>query len=157
MTNNVTLGVCSWGDASQEKPWDCLSSENNWPSERKPRIMRIASPLTNGLPAAHFGRCEQVPFIDVDTSKKGILDSVQKAAPEHELGLLPRWLRGRGVPLVIERGMGSRARDLFAEAGVEVLTGAESGDPEKMADNYLNGMLVAGENSCDHRAAGTSR
>jgi ATP-binding protein involved in chromosome partitioning len=138
------------GDAGQEKPSDGLSKTTNSSSERKSKIMRIAIPLTNGLLAEHFGHCEQFAFIDVDTTKKEILGSVQEAAPEHEPGLLPRWLHGRGVSLVIARGMGSRARNLFAQAGVQVLTGAESGEPEEIAGNYLNGMLVTGANSCDH-------
>jgi predicted Fe-Mo cluster-binding NifX family protein len=115
--------------------------------------MRVAIPLTNGLPAAHFGRCEQDAFIDGDTTKKGILDSVQEVAPEHELGLLPRWPLGRGVLLVVAGGMGSPARSLFEQAGVEVLTGAESGEPEEIAGNHLNGVLVTGAHPCDHRAA----
>jgi ATP-binding protein involved in chromosome partitioning len=112
--------------------------------------MRIAIPLTNGLLAGHFGHCEHFAFIDVDTSKKTILSSAQEAAPEHEPGLLPRWLRDRGVSVVIAGGMGSRARNLFAQAGVEVLTGAESREPEAIASDYLNGKLVTGANSCDH-------
>ena len=112
--------------------------------------MRIAIPLTNGSLAQHFGHCEHFAFIDVDTTKKEILGSAREAAPEHEPGLLPRWLRDRGVSLVIAGGMGSRARTLFAQAGVEVLTGAESQEPEVIASNYLSAVLVTGENSCDH-------
>jgi len=112
--------------------------------------MKIAIPLTNGLLAQHFGHCEHFAFIDVDTTKKEILASAQEVAPEHEPGLLPRWLRDRGVTVVIAGGMGPRAQTLFAQAGVEVLTGAESREPETIARDYLNGALVTGTNSCDH-------
>jgi ATP-binding protein involved in chromosome partitioning len=112
--------------------------------------MRIAIPLTNGLMAQHFGHCEHFAFIDVDTTTKKIVGSLQEAAPEHAPGLLPRWLRDRGVTVVIAGGMGARARTLFAQAGVEVLTGAESREPETIARDYLNGALVTGANSCDH-------
>jgi predicted Fe-Mo cluster-binding NifX family protein len=112
--------------------------------------MRIAIPLTNGQLAQHFGHCEYFAFIDVDTTKKQILGSAQEAAPEHEPGLLPRWLRDRGVTVVIAGGMGPRAQTLFAQAGVEVLTGAESREPETIVRDYLNGALVTGANTCDH-------
>jgi ATP-binding protein involved in chromosome partitioning len=112
--------------------------------------MRIAIPITNGLLAQHFGHCAHFAFIDVDTTAKKVLGSAQEAAPEHEPGLLPRWLRERGVTVVIAGGMGPRARTLFAQAGIEVLTGAESREPEVIAGDYLNGALVTGANSCDH-------
>jgi predicted Fe-Mo cluster-binding NifX family protein len=46
--------------------------------------------------------------------------------------------------------MGPRAQTLFAQAGVEVLAGAESREPETIVRDYLNGALVTGANSCDH-------
>jgi len=138
------------GDTGRVKVLVCMEEGNNTLSERKQRNMRIAIPLTNGLLAQHFGHCAHFAFIDVDTTTKKILGSAQEAAPEHEPGLLPRWLRDRGVTVVIAGGMGPRAQTLFAQAGVEVLTGAESREPETIARDYLNGALVTGANSCDH-------
>jgi predicted Fe-Mo cluster-binding NifX family protein len=45
-------------------------------------------------------------------------------APEHQSGLLPPWLKERGVTHVIAGNMGAQARSLFYAASVEVLTGA---------------------------------
>jgi predicted Fe-Mo cluster-binding NifX family protein len=112
--------------------------------------MRIAIPLTNGRLADHFGRCQHFALVDVDTSTKAILGFKQESAPEHAPGLLPRWLRDRAVSLVIAAGMGPRARSLFAEAGIEVLTGAEDREPDIVVRNYLDGALATGVNSCDH-------
>jgi ATP-binding protein involved in chromosome partitioning len=112
--------------------------------------MRIAIPLTNGLMAQHFGHCEHFAFIDVDTTTKKIMGSFQEAAPEHEPGLLPRWLREHEVTVVIAGGMGPRAQTLFAQAGVEVVTGAEGREPEAIARDYLNGALVTGPSTCNH-------
>ena len=113
-------------------------------------MKRIAIPLTNGRLAPHFGHCEYFTFFDVDTAQKQILNSTEEAPPAHEPGLLPRWLRDRGVSVVIAGGMGSRARDIFAQAGVEVITGAEGQEPSAIASDYLHGALVTGANSCDH-------
>jgi predicted Fe-Mo cluster-binding NifX family protein len=39
-------------------------------------------------------------------------------APEHQPGLLPLWLKERGVNVVIAGGIGSRAMDLLTAASV---------------------------------------
>jgi ATP-binding protein involved in chromosome partitioning len=116
----------------------------------KKDIMRIAIPLSNGQLAAHFGHCEQFALLDVDLSAKKIVKFTQEPAPDHEPGLLPRWLHERGATVVIAGGMGSRARGLFEQAGIEVVTGVESRGPEAIAQEYLNGSLITGANCCDH-------
>jgi len=52
--------------------------------------------------------------------------------------------------MVIAGGMGNRAQQLFAEAGVKVVVGAPSVDPESVVMDYLSGKLVTGANVCDH-------
>ena len=71
-------------------------------------------------------------------------------APEHQPGLLPRWLAERGANVIIAGGMGARALGLFAEQRIEVAVGAPREEPEKLVQAYLAGTLVAGENICDH-------
>ena len=112
--------------------------------------MRIAIPISDGVLAQHFGHCEQFVLIDVNTATKAVLTSSQEAAPPHEPGLLPRLFRERGVGVVITGGMGARARALFQEAGIEVVTGAESRPFESVVQDYLAGNLATVANSCDH-------
>lgn len=114
--------------------------------------MRIAIPTCGGVLAEHFGHCEQFAFIDVDPATKAVLGSSQEAAPAHEPGLLPRWLRERGTQVVIAGGMGARAQTLFQRAGIEVLTSAESQTPESLVRGYLAGTLATGARSCSHGA-----
>ena len=52
--------------------------------------------------------------------------------------------------MIIAGGMGQRAQELFAEAGVKVVVGAQPDDPEKVVMSYLNGDLQTGDNVCDH-------
>lgn len=47
-------------------------------------------------------------------------------------------------------GMGIRARDLFAERGIDVVAGIETTDPKKAVEAYVRGKLSAGANPCDH-------
>jgi predicted Fe-Mo cluster-binding NifX family protein len=112
--------------------------------------MRIAIPIANGLLAQHFGHCEKFAFVDVDPATRQITASAEVDAPEHQPGLLPPWLRERGVNLVIAGGMGARAHAMFQAASIKVLIGAPAGNAGDIVRQYLDGTLVTGENACDH-------
>lgn len=113
-------------------------------------MMKIAIPLANNELCMHFGHCEQFAIIDADEQAKTIAKTELVTPPPHEPGLLPRWLAGKGVTLVIAGGMGGRAQDLFAAQGIKVLTGAPVGAPEKLVAAFFAGSLVLGANTCDH-------
>ena len=112
--------------------------------------MKIAIPLAGGKLTSHFGHCERFALMDADPAAKKVLNSELVTPPPHEPGLFPAWLAGRGATHIIAGGMGQRARDLFAQNGIEVLVGAPSETPETIASLFLNGKLVSGENDCDH-------
>jgi predicted Fe-Mo cluster-binding NifX family protein len=112
--------------------------------------MRIAIPMADGRLAQHFGHCEKFALVDVDLATKEISASTEVEAPEHQPGLLPPWLKERGVNLIIAGGMGSRAHSLFQGASIEVLTGAPAESAATLVRQYLEGKLVTGENACDH-------
>ena len=98
----------------------------------------------------HFGHCERFALVDVDASAKTIVRREDIDAPPHQPGLLPPWLAEKGVTTIIAGGMGQRAHGLFAEQGVQVIVGAPAEAPEKLISDYLNGMLIPGDNICDH-------
>jgi predicted Fe-Mo cluster-binding NifX family protein len=112
--------------------------------------MRIAIPMADGRLAQHFGHCEKFALVDVDPVTKENTASTEVEAPEHQPGLLPPWLKERGVNLIIAGGMGSRAHSLFQAASIEVLTGAPAESASALVQQYLDGKLVTGENACDH-------
>jgi predicted Fe-Mo cluster-binding NifX family protein len=112
--------------------------------------MRIAIPLTKGKLSQHFGHCEQFAIIDVDSDNKTIKSQELVLPPAHEPGVLPRWLAGLYVELVITGGMGQRAQQLFAQNRIKVVVGAPVDTPESLAAAYLNKTLQTGENVCDH-------
>jgi len=112
--------------------------------------MKYAVPVSGGLVSQHFGHCEQFALIDVDESKKQILKKEMVNSPGHEPGLLPPWLAGKGVSLVIAGGMGSRAQSIFQQNKIGVITGIMESDPEKAVLSHLNGTLATGDNTCDH-------
>ena len=112
--------------------------------------MRIAIPLTDGLLAQHFGHCEKFALLDVDPVTRQITSSTEVDAPEHQPGLLPPWLKERGVTLVVAGGMGTRAQSLFQEISIEVITGAPSASAADLTRQYLDGTLTTSPVSCHH-------
>jgi predicted Fe-Mo cluster-binding NifX family protein len=112
--------------------------------------MKIAIPLAEGRLAQHFGHCASFAIVDVDLETKKIIKREDIAAPEHQPGLLPPWLAERGAKVIIAGGMGSRAQDLFAQQGIQVIVGASADTPERIVNEYLAGTLKGGDNLCDH-------
>lgn len=112
--------------------------------------MKVAIPMHNGLLTMHFGHCAEFAIMEATPETGEITHKEMVAAPPHEPGLLPRWLAEKGVKLVIAGGMGGRARDLFTEQQITVVTGAPAAAPEVLVRDYFTGKLQTGENACDH-------
>ena len=113
-------------------------------------MMKIAIPVTEGLLSMHFGHCDQFALLEVDLDAKTITSQMLLDAPPHQPGLLPPWLAGYGVQLVIAGGMGQRAVGLFGAQNIQVITGAPSAPPEQIVKAYMEGTLTQGVNACDH-------
>jgi len=112
--------------------------------------MRIAVPLAQGKLSLHFGHCEQFAIIDVDSGSKNILSQELVEPPPHEPGVLPKWLSGLHVELIIAGGMGQRAQQLFAQNNIDVVVGAPDNEAQELVSQYLAGQLQSGQNICDH-------
>ncbi len=103
--------------------------------------MRIAIPMAAGRLSQHFGHCERFALLDVDQAAKKILSKQELESPEHQPGLLPRWLAEKGATLIIAGGMGASAQKLFAESGIQVVIGAPVETPEVLAESFMTGTL----------------
>lgn len=112
--------------------------------------MKVAIPLARGKLSLHFGHCEEFALVDVDTETKEIVSTEKVPAPDHQPGLLPRWLNELGAEVIIAGGMGMRAKTLFAENNIRVVIGAPEDEPEPIAKAFLEGTLQVGRNICDH-------
>jgi predicted Fe-Mo cluster-binding NifX family protein len=55
--------------------------------------------------------------------------------PLHEPGVLPRWLSEMGATTIIAGGMGVRAQQLFAQNNIQVVVGADAGDPQAVVES----------------------
>jgi predicted Fe-Mo cluster-binding NifX family protein len=127
-----------------------MKSARNRNKRTEKKQMRLAIPVIDGKISAHFGHCETFELIDVDEKSKQVLTHTSLPSPDHQPGLLPRWLGEQGIQILIAGGIGTRARDLFQQQGIDVIAGVPEGDPKVLVDQYLNGTLVTGENTCDH-------
>ncbi len=113
--------------------------------------MRIALPLTeDNIFSMHFGHCDKFALYDVDETSKKIIRKEEIPAPPHQPGLLPRFLSEKGATCILAGGMGTRARDLFEQNNVHVITGVIGYDPDEIVKDYLEGRLKTGANVCDH-------
>ena len=110
--------------------------------------MKIGIPVTNGVVSSHFGHCEKFYVVEIIDGK--IDNPKMLTPPPHEPGVIPKWLSGYDVTLVLAGGIGSRAVGLFERFGMKVIIGVPSDKPEKLVNDYLNGTLKSGENACDH-------
>jgi len=112
--------------------------------------MRIAIPLAQGKLSLHFGHCDQFAIFEIDDDSKEVISKYDETPPSHAPGVLPQWLGGIGVNVIIASGMGQRAQQLFAQNGINVVIGASSGTPEELVSAYLQNTLQIGDNICDH-------
>ena len=102
--------------------------------------MRIAIPLADDRLSPHFGHCEAFALVA----------QAMVRAPDHQPGLLPRWLAEHDASVIIAGGMGMRAQQLFAQENITVVVGAPRETPEAIVRAYLAGTLATGDNLCDH-------
>jgi len=91
--------------------------------------MRIAIPSEtdeglNGFVAEHFGRAPYYVIVDIEEGKIVKVQVEKTPSTEHVFGLIPRFLKERKVDLIIAMRMGPRARELFRQLGIRVITGA---------------------------------
>ena len=112
--------------------------------------MKIAVPDIDGQLCLHFGHCAHFALLDVDEQTRSITASSLAHPPPHEPGVLPKWLHEQGVNVILAGGMGSRAQQLFAQNGIQVVVGCPSAPPENLVETYLAGNLQTGDNACDH-------
>jgi len=126
------------------------SLEKKEDKNKEPKNMKVAIPLAEGRLCPHFGHCETFAVVDVDQQTARISHREDLTPPPHEPGVLPSWLAGLGVNVIIAGGMGQRAKQLFDQNHIEVVVGAPADSPENLIAAYLDKTLPAGENLCDH-------
>ncbi len=108
---------------------------------------KIAIPSNGNNVATHFGRCPSYTIVEIEDNE--VINKKEISNPGHKPGFLPRFLKDKGVDCVITGGMGRKAKNLFDNESIKVVTGV-TGSVDKALENYLNDKLEDGENICEH-------
>ena len=111
-------------------------------------MKKIAVPVIDGILCKHFGHCQEFHVFDIDNSQ--IVNHERLTPPPHAPGVIPNWLKEKGISDVIAGGMGQRAIDIFNDQGVNVFVGAPDKNSESIVQDFLSGNLKTQANMCDH-------
>ena len=109
--------------------------------------MKIAVTYDNGNIFQHFGRTESFKVYDVEDNKVVSSEVIGSNGVGH--GALAGLLADRAVDVLICDGIGGGAQQALADAGVELVAGAE-GDADQAVEAYLKGELISTGANCDH-------
>ena len=109
--------------------------------------MKIAVTYDNGNIFQQFGRTESFKVYDVEDNKVVSSEVIGSNGVGH--GALAGLLADRAVDVLICGGIGGGAQQALADAGVELVAGAE-GDADQAVEAYLKGELISTGANCDH-------
>lgn len=112
--------------------------------------LRIAIPTSAGRLHGHFGGAKEFTLVDADREAGVVTAKQVVAAPPHQPGLFPRWLREQGVQVVLAGGIGRRALELFAQQGITVRAARPDSPADAAANDFLTGQLTQSPESCAH-------
>lgn len=113
--------------------------------------LKIAIPAADGRLIGHLGETKQFALVEADRQNRVIVRAQIVAAPPHEPGSFPRWLREQGVQMIIVSNIGQRALDNLNHHGIEVCAGQAGTPVDALAAAYLDGHLAQTQTGCDHR------
>lgn len=107
--------------------------------------MKIAISTDSDQVSAHFGRCRHYTIFEADG--KEVTGKTVIETPGHQPGMLPPFLKDKGVDVVIAGGMGPRAQNLFMQMEIKPIIGV-TGRVDDVIQAYLDGTLESGESLC---------
>ena len=111
-------------------------------------IMKICIPTSEGKLCGHFGHCDSFTFAEINPETKEII-SIEERVPEEGISCQSAsWISEQGVSKVLAGGMGGRPMMMFAQNGVEVVTGCSELPIKEVLEKYMTNSLETGENSC---------
>ncbi len=109
--------------------------------------MKIAVTYDNGNIFQHFGRTESFKVYDVEDNKVVSSEVLLSNGVGHDA--LAGLLADHKIDVLICGGIGGGAQAALAQAGVELVAGAQ-GDADQAVEAYLKGELVSTGANCDH-------
>jgi predicted Fe-Mo cluster-binding NifX family protein len=109
--------------------------------------MKVCIPMEGTSVSQHFGHTPEFLIVTIEDGK--IISREVYKSPGHEPGLLPKVMSEFGVTHVIAGGLGHKAREMFNERNITVISGV-TGEIDDAVQALIDGKLVSGKNLCDH-------
>lgn len=110
--------------------------------------MKICIPTSEGKLCGHFGHCDSFTFAEINPETCDIL-SIEERVPEEGISCQSAgWIAAQGVSKVLAGGMGGRPMMMFAQNGIEVVTGCPELEIKELLEKYMANTLETGENAC---------
>ncbi len=111
-------------------------------------IMKIVIPTAEGKLCAHFGHCESFTFVEINDETKEILNIEEKVPEEGISCQSASWISAQGANIILAGGMGGRPMGIFAQNGVEVISGCPELPIKEVVERFMNKSLETGSNQC---------
>ncbi len=112
--------------------------------------MKIAIPVAKGKLCTHFRQCQTFALVEINEKIKSVVNAENLIPPAHEPNVLSQWLHQQGINVIIAGDIGVRTQQFFKELGIKVIMGANPGFPEKVAEEWIKGMLITSQNIYVH-------
>ena len=109
--------------------------------------MKIGIPTNSGNVAAHFGRCPEFTFVEIEEGEIKSKEVVEN--PGHKPGYIPQFMSENDVDCIITGGIGRKAISIFDDLGIEVISGV-NGDIDEIIEDFSEGNIESENNPCDH-------
>jgi predicted Fe-Mo cluster-binding NifX family protein len=112
--------------------------------------MKIAIPTRGNTVDEHFGHCERYTIVTTDDNQTitgtEIIPSPQGCSCKSDIAAI---FQQMGVGIMLAGGIGEGAINVLNRHGIQVVRGC-SGEVNKVAALYLQGVLADSGSSCQH-------
>ena len=92
--------------------------------------MKIAIPLIENIDensriSEHFGHAPYFAFVDLNENKEYSYEIEKNPLENHSTGEIPQYMHEKGVELMVVRGIGMKAINVFENLNIQVIRGVD--------------------------------
>ncbi|MGM0508708.1 MAG: iron-sulfur cluster carrier protein MrpORP [Fusobacteriota bacterium] len=139
--NNMTKKVLDLVESGNE-------TDKKGDEDKNMKSIKLAFPTSDeNTIDEHFGHCKKFALYTIESGE--IIEDELVDAPEHQPGLLPKFLAKAGADVIITGGMGQKAIDIFDDNGIKVILGV-NGKILEAVKKYLRGEIESKGSACTH-------
>ncbi len=107
--------------------------------------MKVAVVVKNNRVSEHLGLANQIDLYDINNQDIKLIQRITTQGHQH--GGVPVIISGLDVNLVICGHIGEKAKQIFEEKAIKIITGA-SGKVEDVLTAFINNTLISNDDVC---------